>query len=165
MTALQAKELSGLRLLGDYKFSVTIDAQYLPYFYDVTYASFSAQYAKMWLGNAEIKDDGNGCYLTEAFYEKSGDAYVNAAHIKASSKDISSYPYSGAYFVESYDASSKTAVLKKNPNFKGNYEGTKPKIEKVTYKKIVTKTQLPLPSSLISALPSHIFAYFAENEA
>ena len=138
----KTKELSGLRLLGDYKFSVTIDAQYLPYFYDVTYASFSAQYAKMWLGNAEIKDDGNGCYLTEAFYEKSGDEYVTSAHIKASSKDISSYPYSGAYVVESYAASSKTAVLKKNANFKGNYEGTKPKIEKVTYKKIVTKTQL-----------------------
>ena len=138
----KTKELSGLRLLDTYKFSVTISADYLPYFYDVTYASFSAKYAKMWLGNADIKDDGNGCYLTEEFYKKDGDKYVTAAHIKASSKDISTYPYSGAYVAESYDAATKTAVLKKNPNFKGNYEGTKPKIEKVTYKKIVTKTQL-----------------------
>lgn len=138
------KELSGLRLLGDYKFSVTIDAKYLPYFYDVTYASFSAQYAKMWLGNAEIKDDGNGCYLDGDFYAKESDGktYKNAAYIKASAKDVSTYPYSGAYVVESYDTATKTAVLKKNANFAGNYEGTKPQIEKVTYKKIVTKTQL-----------------------
>lgn len=141
----KTKELSGLRLLGDYKFSVTIAADYLPYFYDVTYASFSAHYAKMWIGDAEIKDDGNGCYLTDAFYAKSEDGknYVTAAHIKATAKDTTSkYPYSGAYVVESYDASGKVAVLKKNTYFKGNYEGTKPAIEKVTYKKIVSATQL-----------------------
>ncbi len=137
------KELSGLRLLGDYKFSVTISADYLPYFYDVTYASFSASYAKMWLGDAEIKDDGNGCYLTDAFYAKNGEDYVTAAHIQATAKDTSSkYPYSGAYVVESYNASDKIAVLKKNTYFKGNYEGIKPQIEKITYKKIVTATQL-----------------------
>lgn len=136
------KEFSGVRLLNDYTFSVTIDAQYLPYFYDVTYASFSAAYLPMWLGEADIVDDGNGCYLTDAFYAKEGDSYKLAAHIAASAKDITTYPYSGAYVVESYDASTKTAVLKKNPEFKGNYEGTVPQIEKVTYKKVVTSTQL-----------------------
>lgn len=138
------KEFAGIRLLGDYKFSVTVAADYLPYFYDVTYAGYGAEYAKMWLGDAEIKDDGNGVYLSDSFYAKDGDSYVMAAHIKATSKDTdtSKYPYSGPYVVESYDAATKTAVLKKNTYYKGNFEGVKPAIEKVVYKKVVSSTQL-----------------------
>lgn len=137
------KEFSGVRLLGDYKFSVTVDKDYIPYFYDVAYASFGAEYAKMWLGDAEIKDDGNGCYLSDSFYAKNGESYTMAAHIKETAKDTSSkYPYSGPYVVDSYNASEKTATLKVNTYYKGNYEGTKPQIEKVVYKKIVTKSQL-----------------------
>lgn len=138
------KEFSGIRLLGDYKFSVTVSADYLPYFYDMAYASLSAEYAAMWLGDAEIKDDGNGVYLSDSFYDKDGDSYKMAAHIKATSKDTdtSKYPYSGPYVVESYDASTKTAVLKKNTYFKGNFEGVVPSIEKIVYKKVVSATQL-----------------------
>lgn len=110
----------------------------------MTYAGLTAQYAKMWLGDAEIKDDGNGVYLTDNFYAKSGDSYTMAAHIKATSKDTDTtkYPYSGPYVVESYDASTKTAVLKKNTYYKGNFENAKPAIEKIVYKKVVSETQL-----------------------
>lgn len=48
----KTKELKGLRLLGDYKFSVTIDKQYIPYFYDITYAAFSPVYPAVWLDDA-----------------------------------------------------------------------------------------------------------------
>ena len=137
------KYLSGLRLLGDYTFSVTIAADYLPYFYDIGYASFSPSYTKLWLGNADVKDDGNGCYITEDFFAKNGEDYTMAAHVKASALNTdTTYPYSGAYVVESYDASTKTATLKVNTYFAGNYEGTKPAIEKIIYKKIITTTQL-----------------------
>lgn len=138
------KEFSGVRLLGDHKISITVSSDYIPYFYDVVYAGLSAQYAKMWLGDAEIKDDGNGVYLTDNFYAKSGDSYTMAAHIKATSKDTDTtkYPYSGPYVVESYDASTKTAVLKKNTYYKGNFENAKPAIEKIVYKKVVSETQL-----------------------
>ena len=44
--------------------------------------------------------------------------------------------------MKSYDNSDKSAVLEINPYFKGNYEGAKPSIQKVVYKKIVTSTQL-----------------------
>ncbi len=139
-----ADYLSGLRLLDTYKFSVTIDANYLPYYYDITYAGFTPTYLKVWLGDdADIKDDGKGAYITEEFYEKKGDSYVLAAHIAASSKNTDdTYPYSGPYAVESYDATDKSAVLVKNEYFKGNYEGVTPKIEKVIYKLIVSATQL-----------------------
>jgi ABC-type oligopeptide transport system substrate-binding subunit len=67
------KELSGIRLLDDYTFSVTIVADYANYFYKISYASFSASPAAAWLGEGvEIKDDGNGCYLSDAFYAVTG---------------------------------------------------------------------------------------------
>lgn len=137
------KELSGIHLIDDYTFSVTISPDYLPYFYDVSYASYSAQYAKMWIGDAEIKDDGNGVYFSDDFYAKTGDSYDLAKHITATSTNTdSTYPYSGPYVVESYDNADHSAVLKRNPEFAGNYEGVKPSIETVVYKKIVTATQL-----------------------
>ena len=129
------KEFAGLRLLGDYKFSVTVSADYLPYFYDIAYAAYSADYLPMWIGEADIVDDGNGCYFTDAFYAKDGDKYVMADHILASALNTdTTYPYSGQYVVESYDDADKSAILVKNEYFAGNYEGTVPAIEKVVYR-------------------------------
>ena len=137
------KEFAGIRLLDDLTFSVTVDPQYLPYFYSIAYGSFSAQALELWLGDADIVDDGNGCYLTDNFYAKEGDSYTMAAHIEASAWDkTDAYPYSGPYMVENYNEADKSATLVKNPNFKGNYEGTVPSIEKVVYKKIVPDTQI-----------------------
>ena len=137
------KEFTGIRLLGDYKFSVTVSADYLPYFYDVAYASYSADYLPMWIGEADIVDDGNGVYFTEEFYAKDGDKYVMADHILASALNTdTTYPYSGMYVVSSYDDADKSAILTKNEYFKGNYEGTVPSIEKVVYVKVITETQM-----------------------
>ena len=137
------KEFAGLRLLGDYKFSVTVSADYLPYFYDITYAAYSADYLPMWIGEADIVDDGNGCYFTDAFYAKDGDKYVMADHILASALNTdTTYPYSGQYVVESYDDADKSAILVKNEYFAGNYEGTVPAIGKVVYVKVISETQM-----------------------
>ena len=137
------KEFAGLRLIDDYTFSITISPDYLPYFYAVTYAGLTPYYRAMWIGDADVKDDGNGCYLTESFYAKNGDKFEKADLITATAQNTDeTYPYTGAYVVKSYDNSDKSAVLEINPYFKGNYEGAKPSIQKVVYKKIVTSTQL-----------------------
>ena len=44
--------------------------------------------------------------------------------------------------MKSFDSATAEAVLELNPNFKGNYEGAVPHIEKVIYKKVVSDTQL-----------------------
>ena len=138
-----SKEFKGIRLLDELTFSVTVDPQYLPYFYSIAYGSFSAQDLPLWMGEFDIMDDGNGVYLTEGFYAKDGDSFTHAAHIEAAAWDkTDAYPYSGPYMVESYNEADKSATLVKNPEFKGNYEGTVPQIEKVVYKKIVTDTQI-----------------------
>lgn len=137
------KELSGLRMIDDYTYSITVSADYANYFYAISYAGLSADYLPLWIGDADIKDDGNGVYFTDDFYAKEGDKYVMADHIVESSLNTdTTYPYSGPYMVTSYDSADKSAVLELNPNFKGNYEGVKPTIAKVVYKKIVSSTQL-----------------------
>ncbi len=137
------KEFAGARLIDELTFSVTIDPQYLPYFYAIAYGSFSAQATALWLGEYDLVDDGNGVYITDGFYAKDGDSYVMADHIYNSAWDkTNAYPYSGAYMVDSYDEADKSVILTANPNFKGNYEGTKPGIEQVVYKRVISSTQL-----------------------
>ena len=137
------KELAGLRMIDDYTYSITVSEDYANYFYAISYAGLSAYDTALWIGDADIKDDGNGVYFTDDFYAKKDDKYVMADHIVASSLNTdTTYPYSGPYMVTSYDSADKSAVLELNPNFKGNYEGVKPTIAKVVYKKIVSSTQL-----------------------
>ena len=137
------KELAGLRMIDDYTYSITVSEDYANYFYAISYAGLSAYDTALWIGDADIKDDGNGVYFTDDFYAKEGDKYVMADHIVAASLNTdTAYPYSGPYMVTSYDSADKSAVLELNPNFKGNYEGVKPTIAKVVYKKIVSSTQL-----------------------
>ncbi|MBO4886746.1 MAG: hypothetical protein J5589_00335 [Firmicutes bacterium] len=143
------KELAGVRLIDDYTFAITISAAFLPYFYDITYASYSPQPMAAYIGDDnDILDDGNGCYITDGFYAKDGEGkYIQAEKIRTlcmdtSAENYASYPWSGAYYVESFDNSDSSAVLKLNPYFKGNYEGTKPSIETIVYKRTVDSTQL-----------------------
>ena len=143
------KEFAGLHLIDDYTFSVTVPADYANYFYKITYGGFSANYAAAWLGEGvEIKDDGNGCYLSDEFYAKDADGkYIQAANIKKLCTDISAenyaaFPWSGPYAVKSFDNTDSTATLVKNEYYKGNYEGTTPKIGTIIYKKIVPATQI-----------------------
>lgn len=137
------KELAGLRMIDDYTYSITVSADYANYFYAISYAGLSAYDTALWIGDADVKDDGNGVYFTDDFYAKKDDKYVMADHIVTASQNTdTTYPYSGPYVVKSYDSADKSAVLELNPNFKGNYEGVKPTIAKVVYKKIVSSTQL-----------------------
>ena len=49
-------ELAGLRLIDDYTFAVTIPADQLPYFYDITYGGFSASSIELYLGeNSDLR--------------------------------------------------------------------------------------------------------------
>ena len=138
-----SKVMTGLRLLGDYEFSVTISPDYLPYFYAITYAGFTPYHQDVWNPGCDLQDDGEGVYWTDEFYAKDGESYKLAATMTENAWNTDgSLPCSGPYTVASYDASDKSAVLKLNPEFKGNYEGVKPQIETVIYKKIISETQL-----------------------
>jgi hypothetical protein len=139
------KEFAGLRLLGDYKFSMEIAGpDYYPYYFADTYGAVSPYDLKMLLGDADIKDDGNGAYLTPDFYAKDDTAdhnYKAIKHFQDARFDLSTYAYTGPYKVAKFDTTTREATLQINENFAGNWEGQKPHIEKIVYKKVVSETQ------------------------
>jgi len=132
----EATTLKGVRLLDDYKFSVTINADFLPYFYDITYAGVSPLPLQMWLPEgADVKDDGEGAYLT-GFEAEDAKASIEKARY-LSEKRVCSGPYQ----LESFDSQSLQAVLTINPNYAGNFEGQKASIEKIIYVKVISETE------------------------
>ena len=145
------KEFAGVRLLGEYSFSLTISAAagYYPYYFANTYGAVTPYPLNLVLGEGvEVKDDGNGAYLTEDWYTKGADStaealtYEKSAHLKAARYDVTEYAFSGPYVVSEWNEGAKECTLTLNPNYAGNFEGQKPSIETVVYVKIVAETQL-----------------------
>ena len=130
----ETKEFEGVNLIDEKTFAVTIAPENVPYFFELTLVSFSPEKLSYWTDETvEIHDDGDGAYLSENFTtENFGDKLQEAR--------FGIYPSSGAYKLESYDEASKTAVLQVNEKFLGNYEGRKPLIQTIIYKKVTQET-------------------------
>ena len=138
-----SKVFTGVRMLDDYSFSLTVSSDFYPYYFAYTYSAVSPDYLGLVLGEGvEVKDDGEGCYLSDSFYEKNGDEYVKAAEIAANRYDVTKYPFSGPYVISNWDAATKECTMTINPEFKGNFEGQTPSIETIVYVKIIEETQL-----------------------
>jgi ABC-type transport system substrate-binding protein len=138
---------SGVRLLDEYTFSVTVKKEYADYYYAIRYGDFSPSPTQLYGGRYALKDDGRGAYIEKDFYKKTEKngilAYEMAGEItqnlsKLSEKD---FPYAGPYVVSEYDAATRVATLKRNPNYKGDHRG-KASIDTISYVKIIPETQL-----------------------
>ncbi len=133
----EAKEFTGVRLIDDKTFSVTIAAESLPYYFELALVGTAPTDISFWTDDTvEIKDDGNGAYFSDNFTLENFSARFDAARREVPR------PSTGPYVLESYDEASKTAVLKVNDKYIGNYEGQKPLIETVIYKKVNSETSL-----------------------
>ena len=142
-----SKFFSGVQLIDDYTFAVTIVADYAQYYYDFTYAGFSPVPMALYLGDNTIVVDPEtkACGLSDGFYAKvnkdGADTYVMAEVIKANLEWDSVLPYSGPYVVSNYDESALIATLTLNPYYTEDERG-KATIETITYIKIESETQL-----------------------
>ncbi len=138
---------TGVRLLDEYTFSVTVKPEYAAYYYAISYGGFTPVPTALYGGRYALKDDGEGVYLEKGFYEKveknGVKGYVMAGEITQNLSKLkpSDFPYSGPYVVEEYNPATRVALLKKNVYYKGDHRG-KPTIEKISYVKIVAETQL-----------------------
>ena len=112
----EAVPFSGVRLLDEYTFSVTVEKEYADYYYAIRYGEFSPLPTALYGGRYALKDDGQGAYMEKDFYkkiEKNGITSYEMADIitqnlsKLSEKD---FPYSGPYIVENYDAATRVAT-------------------------------------------------------
>lgn len=137
------KVFTGVRLLSDYEFSVTVKEEYLPYYYDITFAAVTPAPLHMWLPeDVTLKDDGQGVYFSDNFtvtYEGEGEAKTAVvpeaikAKIEEARYKAEGRVTPGPYQISSFDTSTKTCVVEINDKYKGNYEGQKPHVEKIIY--------------------------------
>ena len=143
-----SKSFSGIKLLDDYTFSVTIVEDYANYYYSIGYAAFSPDPLALYLGTKGdiVVNEDKTVSLNADFYatekEDGKDVYVVAKEIVNNLKWNSALPYSGPYTVAGYDESTRTATLKLNPVYAGDDARGKASIETITYIKVVTETQM-----------------------
>ncbi len=120
--------LAGVRVVSDDTLMITLDHEYLPFFYEIGLLMCAPYPIHVIAPGLEVRDDGNGAYLTGA---------LSAAQLQQTVMDPStgylSHPSvsSGPYTLTSWDG--VTAVMDINPYYKGNYAGLKPSIPTLIY--------------------------------
>ena len=158
--------LSAVRLYDEKTFSITIaktgedgETSYLPYYYDITYASMQAVNLTYWFGEGwSVKDDGEGVYFVNAdgkefTAETVGDT-VTAGRFATGNRVTA-----GPYNLVSYDQSSGEIVLEVNENYNGNFEGQKPGIQKL----VIVKTSDDTVMDMISTGQIQIYSQIADG--
>lgn len=128
------KEFTGVRILDEYSFSLTIAPEYLPYYYELPLVSAIPEKLSFWTEGLEVVDDGNGAYFTGDFTVEAQEKHIDNA------RRAIPRPSTGPYVLTSYDEASKTAVLDVNENFVGDYTGQKPLIQTIIYKLVNAET-------------------------
>ena len=143
------KEFSGIRKLGDYKFSFEISTEFYPYYYVETFGAISPYDTKLFFGNSDlsIKDDGQGAYIAtgtsgKSWFAEGDDGYEFAEQLEKARFDVSTYAYTGPYTVSEWNSGDKKATLKKNPYYAGNFEGQKPNIDTLVYAYVAQDQQI-----------------------
>ena len=158
--------LSAVRLYDEKTFSITIaktgedgETNYLPFYYDLTYAGMQAVNLTYWFGEGwSVKDDGEGVYFVNAdgkefTAETVGDT-VTAGRFATGNRVTA-----GPYNLVSFDESSREIVLEVNENYNGNFEGQKPGIKKL----VIVKTSDDTVMDMISTGQIQIYSQIADG--
>ena len=128
------KGLSGVRVPAENTIHITIDAGYLPFFYELGLLDCVPYPISMIAPGVKVADDGDGVYLTNADAESETPVFT-AELLKGTVLDETSgyrtHPSvcSGPYLLTSYQDGE--AAFEVNPWYKGNSAGSKPIIHKV----------------------------------
>ena len=158
--------LSAVRLYDDKTFSITIaktgedgETSYLPYYYDITYASMQAVNLTYWFGEGwSVKDDGEGVYFVNAdgkeFTAETVGETVTAGRFATGNRVTA-----GPYNLVSFDQSSREIVLEVNENYNGNFEGQKPGIQKL----VIVKTSEDTVMDMITTGQIQIYSQIADG--
>lgn len=130
---------TGVRLIDEHTFSVTVVADKIPFFYDIQYLNDIFPLSiPMWLGEGiDIVDEGEGAKFTGDMSFAAVGATIDAARYVVDGR-VSAGPYN----LVSWDPSSRQAVLEINENYKGNFEGQKPYIQKIVMVKVEDETMI-----------------------
>ena len=158
--------LSAVRLYDEKTFSITIAktgedgvTNYLPFYYDLTYAGMQAVNLTYWFGEGwSVKDDGEGVYFVNAdgkeFTAETVGETVTAGRFATGNRVTA-----GPYNLVSFDESSREIVLEVNENYNGNFEGQKPGIKKL----VIVKTSDDTVMDMISTGQIQIYSQIADG--
>ena len=134
-----ADTFSGIHLVDDMTYSITIKASELPYHYDITYASARPRPLHVIAPDCDVEDTENGATITGNFTTELLTETINNTE--------TGYRYApkvtcGPYLFDSFDAASQQATLKVNPEFVGDYRGVKPSIQTLIIKTVSSDTMM-----------------------
>lgn len=154
-TTGQTTVLHGVKLLSDSSFSMQVQKEYLPYYYGINLLNVQPYPISVIAPGCEVRDDGEGAYLATAGgvqNQENEQGYVvgefSTQMLRHTLLDPQTgyefYPYvtCGPYSLESYDPASQVATFWVNPQYAGNYQGQKPHIEHLVFKKVSQDTML-----------------------
>lgn len=124
--------LTGVKLLGDYQFSITVDKAYIPFFYELGYLNINPYPISVIAPGCEVADDGDGVYIKNARSKFTPEVLKET--VLDGKKGYQSHPsvVSGPYKLVSFDGTQ--AVFEINEYYKGNSAGNKPRIPRIIYK-------------------------------
>lgn len=129
----EARAFSGVRLVNDRQFELHIEGKYLPYFYELMYASVTPYPISVIAPGCEVRDDGNGAYIAGDFTTELLEKTVMDPETGYLSHPSVS---SGPYVLTGYDALTGTAQFRANTYYAGNYQGMKPVIESIEMREV-----------------------------
>ncbi len=130
----ESETLSGVHLVDEYTYSITIAADYLPYYYELTYASLNPLYIPMYASAPlTVVDTENGA--------KFEGGELVATEIDAARWKYADGVHAGPYVIKSLDTGALETTLEINPYYAGNFEGQKPSIQTIVIIKTETTTQ------------------------
>ncbi len=124
----ESKTLTGVRIINDRRLSVTVRHEYLPFFYELGLLDCVPYPIHVIAPGCQVKDDGEGAYI---------EGGLDEARLRATVLDpesgYRSHPAvsSGPYTLTGFDG--VTASFEANPYFKGDADGARPMIARITY--------------------------------
>lgn len=136
--------LQGVHVTSDYTIVVTLDGEFLPFFYEIGLLLCNPYPIHVITPGVEVRDDGYGCYLANA--DGSQEPIFTAALLEKTVNDpktgYRSHPsvVSGAYVLTDWDGT--TAKFAANPYYKGNVKGEQAIIPTLEYTKAENETML-----------------------
>ena len=124
----EAETLTGLRVIADNMLQITMKAESLPYFYELNRLNIHPYPIGEIAPEAQVRDDGEGVYLTRPITAETLREYVLEERI-----GYLSHPrvVSGPYVLASFDGTTATFAI--NPLYKGDESGMAPRIGKIEY--------------------------------
>ncbi len=124
----ESKTLSGLHIIDDYMFSITVKAEKLPYFYELSRLRTSPYPISVIAPGYEVLDDGEGVYLSQPL---TGELLKKTILDPETGYMTLPSICSGPYTIDSYENGKAHFLL--NYRYKGNQKGEIPTIPELTY--------------------------------